>query len=554
MKVFIETFGCQMNELDSELVQGQLQSLGYQLVDEPANATIVLYNTCSVREQAEQKACSRIGVIGMRKRQGERILLGVIGCMAERDGAALFRKYPQIDLLCGPGELDRLPGLIDSARKAQEAQAGLLTEGSSLAERTALAGNRNRRTATLAAAQDNLEALDLGRAFSPGAAGRRAYSAYVRITRGCNKFCTYCVVPNTRGAEIHRPPDHIVDECKRLVDSGVIEITLLGQTVNHYRYQHGLALTVEGLEAPQVGPGLSAFRSSQSAAGVASNTRTTSFADLLRRVHEEVPGLARLRFVTSYPRDFGDDILQVMRDSPRICRYLHAPLQSGSDRILKAMNRGYTTSEYIEFVERASTMLPDLCLAGDIIVGFPGETQADFEATCSLVERLPFKNNFIFKYSPRPGTTAFDRLKDDVSDADKRLRNNQLLALQSKVSQREHTKWIGKRCDVLFDETRVIARRKSNRHLAVSSSAPTHAFQKVSISAGVSVRGETSATPTGPDNSPPIIQCVGRTNGDLIVAVECNNQQFSDALIGNIGSVHCVGAEPLTLLGNLAAE
>ncbi len=280
MRVYLETFGCQMNELDSELVRGQMQSLGYEFVEEASLAQVVLYNTCSVREQAEQKAYSRVGEIGARKREGEELILGVLGCMAERDGLEMLRRHPQVDVLCGPGELDKLPQLIDNVRRAR---GGLkLATGS---RGVALAGNRSRRSATLSAADDGLESLDLSRAFDPGAR-EQPWSAYVRITRGCNKFCTYCVVPYTRGAEVHRPPEHIVDECRRLADAGAVEVTLLGQTVNHYRYVHGTALTVGGAEAPQVGPGLRAFREAPPA-----GQRTTSFADLLHRSCASSPAI-----------------------------------------------------------------------------------------------------------------------------------------------------------------------------------------------------------------------------------------------------------------------
>ena len=527
-----------MNELDSELVQGQLASLGYRFVMRPEDARVILYNTCSVREQAEQKAYSRIGIVGARKRAGESIILGVIGCLAERDGPDLLRRHPHVDLMCGPGELDRLPQLIDNVRRTQEAQALELTQDRAIAEplaiadRTALAGNRSRRSATLTAAQDNLESLDLSRAFDPNSRGGKPHSAYVRITRGCNKFCTYCVVPNTRGAEVHRPPNHIVDECKRLVDAGVVEITLLGQTVNHYRYQHGSALTIQGNEAPQVGPGLGAFRSAP-----ATGARITTFADLLRRIHEDVPALTRIRFITSYPRDFGDDILAVMRDSPRICRYLHAPAQSGSDRILRLMNRGYTVGEYLDFAHRAFNMLPDLCLAGDFIVGFPTETDEDFDATCSLVRALPFKNNFIFKYSPRPGTTAFDRLKDDVPDAIKRVRNNQLLALQTEVSQRVHASWVGRQVEVLFDEVRVRRTAQTGSELR-----------------GITLEGQTlpSLGAEQPHRYTESFQCIGRTPGDLIFAMNCHSAEETASFVGKTAVTDVLSASPLLLRGKLA--
>ena len=243
-------------------------------------------------------------------------------------------------------------------------------------ERSALQGNRSRRSSALSAADDNLELLDLSRAFDPDFRQSRTSSAYVRITRGCNKFCTYCVVPNTRGAEVHRPPESIVEECRALVENGAIEITLLGQTVNHYRYTHGVALNAEGVEVPQIGPGLTAFKKP-----IDENQQVTTFANLLKRIHDEVPDLLRLRFVTSYPIDFGDDILTVMRDCPRICNYLHVPAQSGSNVMLKKMNRGYTVEEYLAFIDRARAIIPDVEIAGDIIVGFCGETEEDYLAT-----------------------------------------------------------------------------------------------------------------------------------------------------------------------------
>lgn len=506
-RVYLETFGCQMNELDSELVRGQLDALGYRFTDDVRDADVVLYNTCSVREQAENKALSRVGLVGLRKRQGRRVVLGVIGCMAEREGEAMMNRHPQIDLLCGPGELDKLPQLIDNASR---------TEVVHRADRVALQGNRSRRSSTLAAAEDNLELLDLSRAFHPDPEGPAAgRSAYVRITRGCNKFCTYCVVPNTRGAEVHRPPQTIVDECRRLADAGVIEVTLLGQTVNHYRYTHGVALSMAGREVSQIGPGTSAFRSADHQPGQG----VSSFADLLHRIHEEVPGIQRLRFVTSYPRDFGNDILHVMAACPRICRYLHAPAQSGSNRILKLMNRGYTVEEYLEFIDRALAILPDVSIAGDIIVGFPTETEDDFEATKVLMRQVPFKNNFIFKYSPRPGTVADDRLPDDVPVEVKRRRNNELLALQGEVSGRVHAAYVGRRVDVLVEQ--------------ISRHGPAGA-------PGVELRWEH-----------PTAQMSGRTPGDLIVVFDAPPDQSPDRLLGRIVSVQVEASGSLLLRGVL---
>jgi tRNA-2-methylthio-N6-dimethylallyladenosine synthase len=544
MRVYLETFGCQMNELDSELVQSQLLSLGYQFVDRPDDAQVILYNTCSVREQAEQKALSRVGIVGKRKKAGERLILGVIGCMAERDGVDMMRRHPQVDLLCGPAELDRLPQLIDNARTALEAQSadcggGIVPPATNRTARVALAGHRTRRTATLAAAEDNLEALDLSRSFQLHGEHARRRSAYVRITRGCNKFCTYCVVPHTRGGEVHRPPDHIVEECRKLVDAGALEVTLLGQTVNHYRYTHGTAVSVGGRELAQVGPGLAAFRDTSRGAQAAPGVRVTTFADLLHRIHEEVPGLQRLRFVTSYPRDFGADILSVMRDCPRICRYLHAPAQSGSDRILRLMNRGYCVSEYLEFVDQALSYLPDAGIAGDIIVGFPTETEEDFQATVNLARRVPFKNNFIFKYSPRPGTTALDRYPDDVPDAVKRTRNNALLAVQSEVSAGVHRSWVGRNCAVLFDDVREIrvtpAERSARRVQLTMEQAAVRS-------------PHASLDPSGDCST---VQAVGRSMQDLIVAVECESITLAESICGTIRDVQIKTSLPLLLGGQL---
>ncbi len=525
-RVYLETFGCQMNELDSELVRGQLTALGYQFVDAPGGADVVLYNTCSVREQAENKVLSRVGIVGLEKKAGSNVVLGVIGCMAEREGAGMMTRYPQIDLMCGPGELDKLPMLLENAMKT-----GMVDR----AERIALQGNKSRRSSTLAAAQDSLEMLDLSRAFDAEKASAGGKSAYVRITRGCNKFCTYCVVPYTRGAEVHRPPDAIVEECKRLADQGVIEVTLLGQTVNHYVYVHGTAVSVAGVELPQIGPGAAAHKRTNGEAptnghalasnGFSRGNRTTSFADLLRRIHEEVPAIRRLRFVTSYARDFGDDILQVMRDSPRICRYLHLPAQSGSNRMLRMMNRGYTVEEYLSVIDRARAMLPGVQIAGDIIVGFSGETEDDFEATRELLKRVRAKNNFIFKYSPRPGTTAFDRLPDDVPDAVKRRRNNELLALQSEISHDVHREMIGQTVDVFVE----------------SVSPPRR--QEVQAPNGVELRWEKRASAT------PRMQLTGRTPGDLICAFDAPTGVEPRSLVGSIVPVVVRDAHPLLLVG-----
>ncbi len=567
MKVYLETFGCQMNELDSELVRGHLVSLGYSFTGDPNDAQVILYNTCSVREQAESKAYSRIGIVGKRKAAGEELILGVLGCMAERDGIDMLRRYPQVDLLCGPGELDKLPLLIDNVRRTERIGTAAKPDKNAARGdgRVALAGNKSRRSATLGAAEDSLEALDLGRAFEPRETAQDR-SAYVRITRGCNKFCTYCVVPYTRGAEVHRPPDHIVEECRRLADSGVIEVTLIGQTVNHYLYVHGAAVDGAGHETPQVGPGAAAFARGGVDRLRSSGQEVTTFAELLYRIHEEVPAIKRLRFVTSYPRDFGDDILDVMAACPRICRYLHVPAQSGSNRILKLMNRGYTVEEYLEFIHRATQRLPDVCLAGDIIVGFPTETDEDFEATVQLVRSVPFKNNFIFKYSPRPGTTAIDRYPDDVPTEVKKLRNNHLLAVQSEVSTAVHRSWVGKTVEVLVEgpSKAAIDADEADRDasgaiagIAASSGASTEPMRVELRILGSSVGTSSpprAARPRGESahvSSSGSVQLVGRTGGDLITFFDCPADRSPEALRGSVIPVRITGSASLLLQGEM---
>ncbi len=541
--IYLETFGCQMNELDSELVSGALRAIGYRFTDAPDHADVILYNTCSVREHAEQKVWSRLGELEARKRREPGLVVGVLGCLAERDGTALIRRMPVVDILCGPGELDKLPLLLANAVRTREA---LLDDGcvkeqaaATSARQVALQGSSSRRSATLAAAEDSLERLDLSRSLSPvdpSRGGARA-SAYVRITRGCNKFCTYCVVPFTRGAEIHRPPEHIVDECRRLADAGVIEITLLGQTVNHYRFEHGAAVTVNGITQPQKGRSYRGGhrRDPYTGAGV------TTFADLLARIHDAVPTVRRLRFVTSYPRDFGDDVLAAMRDHPRICRYLHAPPQSGSDRILAAMNRGYSVSEYLEFVDRARSFLdrPDqgrpLMLAGDFIVGFPGETDEDFEATVALAERVRFKNAFIFKYSPRPGTRAFERLPDNVPEEVKRQRNNRLLAIQARISEQVGREQIGKTFQVLIEGLSPRERKRSSRRVPAGA-------------VGLTVGGRSLDPEDATEDA--TVQLAGRTEGDLIVFVDAHPEQ-ARSITGRIVSVRIESASALALRGRL---
>lgn len=485
-KLYLETFGCQMNVLDSELVLGQLRAQGYESVTDRDSADVILYNTCSVREHAEQKVWSRLGELRDRKKEQPGLVIGVIGCMAERDGTNIFQRNPHVDVLCGPGELDKLAQLVHNAAVTAGAPNGRRQR------QVALMGSNVRRSGTLDAAEDHLELLDLSRSIS---AQDNLAQAYVRITRGCNKFCTYCVVPYTRGPEVHRPPQNIIDEVRRLADAGAREVTLLGQTINHYCYDHG-------------------------------DGRQTMFADLLYQVHEAVPSLPRLRFVTSFPRDFTDEALAAMRDCQRICRYLHVPAQSGSDRILKLMNRGYTSGAYRDFIDRAREMMPDICIASDFIVGFPTETDEEFETSAELIRYCRFKNSFIFKYSPRPGTIAIDRFTDDVPEDVKRRRNNQLLAVQQQVCVENNLRMIGKTVQVLVEG--------EGKRLK----EPIYPR-----AGGVELGWERRHA----DTCNSTVQLAGRTGGDQVVAFDGDS-----SLKGQLIDVEIIDAKNLTLFGRMS--
>jgi len=486
---FLETFGCQMNVLDSQLVAAALREMGLRRVESPRGADVVLFNTCSVRRHAEDKVLSRLGALRAVKRRRPETIIGVIGCMAQRAREELFTQVPHLDLLCGPGELHHLAALVEEVSERREQVAAL---GESQSRRTAVA-ERGR-------SDDPLEALDLARQPAPG---ETVLQSYVRVQRGCDKFCTYCVVPFVRGPERSRPPANILAEIRSLVAQGCREVTLLGQTVNSYAYQEG--------------------------------ERTVRFAELLERVHA-LEGLDRIRFVTSFPADWDEDIFRVMRDCPRVCRYLHLPAQSGSDRILKAMMRGYTAAEYLRIVDTARRYVPDIALAGDFIVGFCGETEEDFQATVELVRRVEYKSIFVFKYSPRPGTSAERAREDDVPSEVKSRRNNELLAVQSAISLRQKQALIAQTVEVLVEGYSKAARRL--RSSDAGDEAATDAAEGLPEGcAHDRAAGGITASHR---------QLVGRTPHDLIVIFD-----GEPGHIGAIVKVRIESVSPLTLFGRI---
>lgn len=472
-KLFIETVGCQMNMLDSELVVAALRKQGYELTADVSDADTVLFNTCSVREHAEHKIYSALGRLKHSKRSRPEQVIGVIGCMAQKDKDVVFRRAPHVDIVVGTGQLAQIPELIDDARKNREQR---------------LAISLDRRDATRNEVAASFESYDPLRdpQMRPS-----PFQAFVRIMIGCDKFCTYCVVPMTRGPEQGRPPKHILHEVRKLADEGVKEVTLLGQTVNSYKH------TEDG--------------------------RTWRLADVLAAMHD-VPGLERIKFVTNFPRDMSDDLLQAVRDLPKVARYLHVPAQSGCNDVLKRMKRGYTVEEYREMMARIRGTVPDCAVSSDFIVGFCGETDDSFEKSMDLIRECRFKNSFIFKYSPRPGTKADELLADDVPEDVKRRRNNEMLALQNSISEEDNAKLIGRDFEVLVEGLSKAALKQEES----------------------SIGGQESLLTQADDPHP---QLVGRTTCDRIVVFEGNPR-----LIGSLTGVHVYDCTPTTLIGTIVTR
>jgi tRNA-2-methylthio-N6-dimethylallyladenosine synthase len=401
-RVHIKTYGCQMNERDSEAVASMLRARGYRIVPSEEECDILLLNTCSVRDAAEQKAIGKAGYVSARKRRQPDFVLGILGCMAQNRGASLLEQLPDVDLIIGTQKFHQVPGYLDNLRAARSAG---LPVGETIVDIAEEAGSQN-------AIKDHLVPED--------SAAPRQVSAFVSIQQGCNMDCAFCIVPKTRGDERSRPMDDIVRECTELAERGVREITLLGQIVTSYGrrdYAHTGGIT--------------------------------PFVQLLERVHA-IEGIARIRFTSPHPRGFKDDLVQAYARLPKLCGYVHLPMQSGSDRILRAMNRPYTRERYREIVASLRAVRSDMYFSTDVIVGFPGETEEDFVQTRELFADCNYDMAYIFKYSVRSGTPAAD-MGDQVPDEVKEARNQELLEILRQNSLRRNAALLGTVEEILVE-------------------------------------------------------------------------------------------------------
>jgi tRNA-2-methylthio-N6-dimethylallyladenosine synthase len=377
---YLETFGCQMNDHDSEKVAGVLLSRGYQQVDSIEAASFVLYNTCSIREKAAQKVFSRLGEF--RDMPGEPKKIGVLGCVAQQEGERIFNRSPWVNLVCGSASYSKLPELLTQLEAGETRVTGLDTD------------------------TDETFETEMTRRDNP-------WRAYLTIIEGCDKACSYCVVPFTRGPERSRSSDAVLREVRQLAELGYSEVQFLGQTVNSYRDP---------------------------------SAHNKQFSELLRAA-AEMPGMKRVRFMTSHPRDFGADIVAAIEDDERICNHVHLPVQSGSTRILRTMQRTYSRKEYLEKIAMMRGAKRPIAISTDIIVGFPGETETDFAETLSLLEEVKYEAIFAFKYSPRPNTPA-QKMDDAIPEEEKSRRLGVLLELQRKIQAEANEKLIGQTFEV----------------------------------------------------------------------------------------------------------
>ena len=438
-KLLIETYGCQMNVADSEVVASVMGMAGYEVTENMDEADAVFLNTCSVRDNAEQKIISRLEFLYSLQKKGRRIIIGVLGCMAERVKEDLLENH-HADLVAGPDAYLSLPDLIAQAEMGHKAM--------------------NIELSTSETYRDVVpQRIGLGHKIG----------GFVSIMRGCNNFCHYCIVPYTRGRERSRDVESILREVRDLRDRGFKEVTLLGQNVNSYRSKEGSREGEEEINFPQ----------------------------LLRRVAEEAPEM-RIRFTTSHPKDMSDETLKVIAEMPNVCKHIHLPVQSGSDRILKLMNRKYTREWYLDRVAAIRRIIPDCGLSTDIFVGYHSETEEDHQLSLDLMREVHYDSAFMFKYSERPGTYASKHLPDDVAEEEKIRRLNELIALQTEISAQQNKKDEGKEFDVLVEgfskrsREQLCGRTEQNK-MVVFDKAGHHIGETVRVR----ITGSTSATLLG---------------------------------------------------------
>jgi tRNA-2-methylthio-N6-dimethylallyladenosine synthase len=410
--VYVETYGCQMNVADTEMVIGMLQHAGYERTLDPSAADVILINTCAVRERAVERVRGRASTLAQHKTNGRRVVLGITGCMAEHLRDELRDKAPYVDLVVGPDSYRRLPEHIERARAGEVVQDTLLDP------------------------HETYEGLAPARTTTGGAVG------HVAIQRGCDRFCTFCVVPFTRGRERETAPEEVVRQVRALAEAGFREVQLVGQTVNSYRFRRG--------------------------------EHEVGFAALLRQV-ATVDGIDRIRFVSPYPLGFSAEVIATMAELPKICRHVHLPLQSASDSVLERMHRGYTFAEYQALVAALRAAMPEIAITTDFLLGFCGETEADFEATCRAQAEIRFDNAFMFAYSERKGTLSARKLPDDVPAESKQRRLAHIIEEQRKITAEIYAAQVGRRERVLCES---VSRRSPDELLG-----RTDAFRPVIVTA-----------------------------------------------------------------------
>lgn len=389
-RYFVQTWGCQMNVEDSEQIGLFLDQIGFQATDDISAAQVILLNTCSVRKKPEDKAFSMLGELALLKDVRPEIVLGVCGCMAQIRADEIHRRAPHVDFVVGTGEIRSIPGLVEEALQRR-----------SFAKRLDLPERKG-------AVVEDVPQRSVGR--------ETKLKCFVPIQYGCDKFCTFCIVPTTRGRERSRPTEHIVEEVRQLAEQGTKEVTLLGQTVNSY-----------GKNMPE---------------------GRVPFSELLAKLNA-VPGLERIRYTSPYPRDFKSDLIEAIRDLPKVMEHVHMPLQSGDDDVLKAMKRLYSRESFLEIVQELREKLPQISITTDIIVGFPGETDEQFERTLSMVELVRFDGAFMFIYSPRPGTPAAEM--EQIPLQTKKARLSRLIELQNRITLENNAACIGRQHEVLVE-------------------------------------------------------------------------------------------------------